>query len=78
MICYDDDMMEKDNLMIIPSAEDSILKHNTERVKDFYQKNLRIGSMLRCNDMFDDDDNDDAERFMIMWDSPIPIPNAMV
>ncbi|KAF6173161.1 hypothetical protein GIB67_028459, partial [Kingdonia uniflora] len=25
MICYDDDMIERDNLMIIPSAEDSIL-----------------------------------------------------
>ncbi|KAF6174277.1 hypothetical protein GIB67_019653 [Kingdonia uniflora] len=32
-----------------------------KRVKDFYQKNLRIESMLRCNDMLDNDD--DAERF---------------
>ncbi|KAF6164411.1 hypothetical protein GIB67_025237 [Kingdonia uniflora] len=34
MICYDDDMMERDNLMIIPSAEDSIL--------NIMQKGLRI------------------------------------
>ncbi|KAF6149414.1 hypothetical protein GIB67_016952 [Kingdonia uniflora] len=33
------------------------IKRNAERVKDFYQKNLRIRSMQRCNDMLDDDDD---------------------
>ncbi|KAF6136515.1 hypothetical protein GIB67_035074, partial [Kingdonia uniflora] len=40
-----------------PKSGRFYIKHNAERVKDFYQKNLRIGSMQRFNDMLDDDDD---------------------